>query len=260
MLVLYMIVFIPLERLFFLSRQNVFRKEFLVDLGYYFFNPFLSKLILILPTSIVLWAVHHFVQPSGLYTLVGSLPVSTRFVLAIIIGDIGAYWGHRWCHEIPLLWRFHAIHHSAKEIDWLVNTRGHPLDIAFTRFSGLIPIYLIGLAQPMYNRGEVVMIVYVLFGSFWSFIIHANVRWRLGWFEQVLSTPAFHHWHHTNDGAKYINKNYAAIFPWIDKLFGSFYLPRNRWPEKYGIDAPTSPNLMGQLLQPLEINLPEQKN
>jgi sterol desaturase/sphingolipid hydroxylase (fatty acid hydroxylase superfamily) len=170
----------------------------------------------------------------------------------MIIGDIGAYWGHRWSHEIPLLWRFHAIHHSAEEMDWLVSSRGHPLDLAFIHFSGLVPIYLLGFAQPMYNNGDLVMIIYILFGYIWSYLIHANVRWRFGFLEKLIASPAFHHWHHTNDGAEYINKNYAAIFPWIDRIFGTLYLPRSRWTVKYGIDTPMAPGLVGQLLQPLE--------
>jgi len=68
--------------------------------------------------------------------------------------------------------------------------------------------------------------------------------------EWLISTPAFHHWHHTKDGPEYINKNYAAIFPWVDKLFGSFYLPKDQWPAKYGVDLPMAPGLIGQLLQP----------
>jgi len=156
-------------------------------------------------------------------------------MLVIVVGDFGAYWGHRWCHEIPFLWRFHSIHHSAEEIDWLVNTRAHPLDLFFTRVCGLIPIYLMGLAQSTGKTTDLLPLLYTLFGIIWSFFIHANICWRFGWLEKLLSTPAFHHWHHTNDGKEYINKNYAAIFPWIDKLFGTFYLPRNRWPSKYGI-------------------------
>jgi sterol desaturase/sphingolipid hydroxylase (fatty acid hydroxylase superfamily) len=68
----------------------------------------------------------------------------------------------------------------------------------------------------------------------------------------MLATPAFHHWHHTNDGAEYINKNYAAILPIMDILFGSFYLPKHRWPQQYGIDGSIEPSFTGQLLQPLK--------
>ena len=248
-LVLLTVIFVPLERLCGVHTQKVFRKGFLTDLGYYFLNSLLPKLLLILPLSMIAWGLHYLV-PSGLYSSVAAMPLWMRFAAALIVGEFGAYWGHRWMHEIPVLWRFHAIHHSAEEIDWLVNTRAHPLDMVFTRLCGLIPIYVLGLAQPTGNTVDIVPLVYALVGTVWSFFIHANVRWRFGWLEWLVSTPAFHHWHHTKDGPEYINKNYAAIFPWMDKLFGTFYLPRKQWPMKYGIDGPMAPSLAGQLLQP----------
>jgi sterol desaturase/sphingolipid hydroxylase (fatty acid hydroxylase superfamily) len=138
-------------------------------------------------------------------------------------------------------------------MDWLVNTRAHPVDMFVGRFSGLLPIYLLGLAQPIAGTADFLPVLYTLLGTLWSFVIHANINWRFGWFDQFVATPAFHHWHHTNDGTKYINKNYATILPLIDILFGTLYLPKQRWPEKYGIEAPMSSNLAGQLLlRPLD--------
>jgi len=64
------------------------------------------------------------------------------------------------------------------------------------------------------------------------------------------STPAFHHWHHTNDGPAYINKNYAPMLPWIDQIFGTLYLPKDKHPRCYGVDQAISPGLFGQLIQP----------
>jgi sterol desaturase/sphingolipid hydroxylase (fatty acid hydroxylase superfamily) len=244
------IVFIPLERLCAQRRQQVFRTGFLTDLGYYFLNSLLPKLLLILPMSIVAAAVHHL-EPTGLYAWVAAMSWRSRFMLAIVVGEFGAYWGHRWSHEIPLLWRFHAIHHGAEEMDWLVNTRAHPLDMLFTRFCGLVPIYVLGLAQPMGNTVDWVPLLYAIVGTVWSFFIHANMSWRFGLLEQVVATPAFHHWHHTNDGSEYINKNYAAILPLMDILFGTFYLPK-RWPKQYGIDTPIPKSFTRQLLQPMK--------
>jgi sterol desaturase/sphingolipid hydroxylase (fatty acid hydroxylase superfamily) len=154
-------------------------------------------------------------------------------------------------HEIPALWRFHAIHHSAEEMDWLINTRAHPIDIVFGRFCGLVPIYMLGLAQPMGNRLDVVPLLFALIGSLWGFFVHANVNWRLGPIEWLVTTPAFHHWHHTNDSPALIDKNYAAMLPWIDRIFGTHYLPRHL-PETYGISGSVPEALSLQLVKPLQ--------
>ena len=150
-------------------------------------------------------------------------------------GEIGYYWGHRWSHEIPFLWGFHSIHHSAEEIDFLVNTRAHPLDMVFSRFCGLVPIYVLGLGGPVGPAGSVVPVLVTLIGTVWGFFIHANLRWRFGPLEWLISTPAFHHWHHTRTGP--INRNYSSTLPWLDRIFGTHYLPRSEWPEAYGIKA-----------------------
>jgi sterol desaturase/sphingolipid hydroxylase (fatty acid hydroxylase superfamily) len=78
------------------------------------------------------------------------------------------------------------------------------------------------------------------------------VRWRYGWLEWLIATPPFHHWHHTNDGRQYINKNFAGLFPWVDKLFGTHFLPEDRLPETYGIDQPMAKTYLGQLAQPFQ--------
>ncbi|HEX8603848.1 MAG TPA: sterol desaturase family protein, partial [Pseudoduganella sp.] len=90
-------------------------------------------------------------------------------------------------------------------------------------------------------------------GTLWGFFIHANVRWRLGPLEWLVTTPAFHHWHHSRDD--HINRNYASTLPFLDRLFGSHYLPRH-WPAAVGIDTPLAQTLGGQLLDPL---LPSKK-
>jgi sterol desaturase/sphingolipid hydroxylase (fatty acid hydroxylase superfamily) len=250
-LVLLTIIFVPLERLWGLRRQKVFRKSLSTDLIYYFLSSLLPRLLLILPLTALAWAIHH-VRPGWTDTWAANLPFGIRFAAAMIVGEVGTYWGHRWMHEVPMLWRFHEIHHSAEEIDWLVNTRVHPVDLVFTRLCGFVPMYVLGLAQPTGNTVDIVPVLVTLGSTLWGFFIHANMRWRFGWLEYLISTPAFHHWHHTKDGPEFINKNYSAMLPWLDKLFGTLYLPRKKWPTVYGIDDPIASNLSGQLLQPFE--------
>jgi len=85
-------------------------------------------------------------------------------------------------------------------------------------------------------------------GTLWRYFIHSNLRWRFEWLPLIVSTPAFHHWHHTSD--EHINRNYAAMVPALDKLFGTWYLPK-KWPGAYGIGTPIAAGLQTQLLEPL---------
>ena len=120
--------------------------------------------------------------------------------------------------------------------------------MVFTRLAGLVPVYLLGLAQTSRNGIDPAAALVVILGTAWSFFIHANVRFRLGPLERVISSPAFHHWHHTND--EHRDRNFAAIFPFLDVVFGTAWLPKH-WPPVYGIDAKVPPTLTGQFLDPL---------
>src|SRR5579863_924298 len=253
-LVLLLMVFVPLERIFGNHSQKVFRRSLGADVFYYFLNGILPKLLLTLSMTVFVAGLHRLV-PLAFYTAMGALPVWLRLAGALVVNEIGGYWGHRCSHEIPFLWRFHVIHHSAEEIDWLVTVKSHPFDMFFTRFCATVPLYVLGLAQPLGNRVDYVPAVITVVTMYWAYFIHANLKCRFGWLEWLVSTPGFHHWHHTNDGPDVINKNYAATFPWVDKIFGTLYLPRE-WPSKYGSDTPVASGLAGQLFDPLTRNEP----
>lgn len=248
-LVLLLIVFVPLERIFGQRSQKVFRRSFGADLFYYFLNGILPKLMLIVPLTVLSAGVHRLV-PLAFYSSVAAMPMWVRLAAGLVLNEIGGYWGHRWSHEIPFLWRFHVIHHSAEEIDFLVTSKAHPIDMFFTHLCALVPLYAMGLAQPLGNRVDYVPVAVTAITTYWAYFLHANINWRFGFLEWLISTPAFHHWHHTNDGPQVINKNYSAMLPWVDKVFGTLYLPA-MWPEKYGSDTPIAPDLTGQLLDPL---------
>jgi sterol desaturase/sphingolipid hydroxylase (fatty acid hydroxylase superfamily) len=247
-LALLWIVFAPLERIFGNRSQKMFRRYFGADLCYYFLNGIIPKLLLTLALTALAAGLHRLV-PVAFYSSVAEMPLWLRLAAGLVVNEIGGYWGHRWSHQIPFLWRFHAIHHSAEEMDWLVAVKAHPIDIFFTRLCAMVPLYVLGLAQPLGNKFDFVPFAVTLVGMYWAYFIHANVHWRFGWLEWLVSTPAFHHWHHTNDAPEVINKNYAAMLPWVDKCFGTHYLPR-AWPSKYGTNTPVALGLAGQLLNP----------
>ena len=210
-LAIFAAVFVPIERIFALHSQKIFRKEIAVDFGYYFLSGLLPGLVLGPPISVAVLAIHHFI-PGGVLGAIAAWPIWLKACATMMVGETAYYWAHRLSHQIPFLWRFHAVHHSAEQLDFLVNTRMHPVDLVWSRMIMLTPIFALGLANPVRFGDGVIATTVLLSGSMWGYFIHSNVRWRLGPFEWLLTTPAFHHWHHTNDG-KRRDCNYASCFP-----------------------------------------------
>jgi len=236
-LVLLAAIFVPLERLFALQPRRILRARVWEDVGFYFLSSLLPAFLLSLPMALVVRA-SHLIVPQAYYGWVSALPLWVQLAATFVIGEIGFYWGHRWSHMSPLLWRFHAVHHRPEGLDWLVNTRAHPIDIVFGRLCGLVPIYALGLAGRGAAEGNLPAVLFTLAGVVWGFFIHANLRWRLGPAEQLVASPRFHHWHHTKSGP--IDRNFASMLPLMDRLFGTLHLPGKDWPADYGV-APTTP-------------------
>jgi sterol desaturase/sphingolipid hydroxylase (fatty acid hydroxylase superfamily) len=241
-------VFVPIERFFALHRQKIFRKEIAVDLGYYFLNGLLPGLMLGPPISVAVLAIHQVV-PGGVLGAIAGWPIWLKACATMAVGETAYYWAHRLSHQIPFLWRFHAVRHSAEQMDFLVNTRMHPVDLVWSRMAMLTPIYALGLADPVRFGDGLIAAIVLISGSTWGYFIHSNVGWRLGPFEWLLTTPGFHHWHHTR-GGKRRDCNYASMLPVLDRIFGTHYLP-DAWPERYGIDEKMPDSLAGQFIQPL---------
>ena len=252
-LVLLVLIFLPLEHLLAVRPKRFFVRSLVADLAYYFVNGLVPSLLLAVPLALVAVAARALV-PYSFQVMVAGWPLWLRVVIGFFIGEVGFYWGHRWAHQIPFLWRFHSIHHSAEHIYFLVSARAHPIDNAFIRLCGLIPAYIFGVASPLTPSGSLIPVMIVLVATTWGFFIHSNLRLRLGPLEWLVATPGFHHWHHTLGERR--DANFASMLPCVDKLFGTLYLPRERWPESYGIDEKLPSSWWGQLAYPFRTGPP----
>ncbi|HEY0880146.1 MAG TPA: sterol desaturase family protein [Archangium sp.] len=132
-----------------------------------------------------------------------------RLGLAFFGAEVMAYLVHRAMHEVPWLYRFHRVHHEPKVLDWLKAWRQHPVDVALHAFAVAVPGVLLG--APLSGLAGLVLVRRLYTG-----FLHANVSFRFGWLEHVIATPRFHHGHH-----EVFEGNYAGLFPWIDRIFGT---------------------------------------
>jgi len=218
------LVFVPLEKLFALRCQRVFRKGLFTDLTHLLVNN-----LLVTAGTIVLIVVSAlpFIWLRGL-NLVGALPAAATIPLAIALVSVGNYWGHRLTHQVPHLWRFHAVHHSIEQMDWVASGRLHPLDSAFTQAFTIMPLFLLGYGAGVFAGAAIFITLLALFQ-------HANVRLRFPFVRWVVNTPEWHHWHHAiDDEAR--DKNFGL--PVVDKIFGTAYMPKGERPKGFGTHSP----------------------
>jgi len=220
-----------------LERRWAVRWERRVDVMYWFVNPFISRPLASLCAGLLFLSFGRIGS-----TWFSSQPLTAQWIEVLIGSDLAGYWSHRLFHRRPL-WRFHAIHHSSESLDWLAAARVHPLNEAIGRVLQLFPLFLLGF-DPRVVAGA------VPFFTFYAVFLHANVRWDFGPLRYVIATPRFHRWHHTSE-EEGLDKNFSGLFPWIDLLFGTFYLPNGREPQIFGVEKEIiPPDLLGQLAFP----------
>lgn len=238
------LVFVPYERAFALrAEQKVFRGQWPTDLAYFGMSHLLIQgtSLLILAPSVLVGA--RLAVPA-LQALTRAQPAWLQLLEIVAVADLAQYWIHRAFHRLPPLWRFHAVHHSAKEMDWLAGSRLHLLDAVVTRGLVLLPLFVLG-----FDRGP--LTAYLVLVAFWATLIHANARFELRPLREILATPPFHHWHHALE-PEAVDKNFAVHLPLYDRLFGTHYLP-DRWPSAYGLPGdPVPDGYLAQLSYPVK--------
>ncbi|ODT00926.1 MAG: sterol desaturase [Erythrobacter sp. SCN 62-14] len=236
-------MFAPLERFAPHRReQRLFRQEWREDLFYFLVSSMFVQVLAFLtlaPSQIVNANTSNW---EAFRAAVASLPWVVQFLIVLVASDFLQYWYHRLFHQVPFLWGFHAIHHSARSMDWLAGSRMHLVEVILLRAVTSLPLFTLGFSAS-------VMQAYLGFIYVWSSLLHANVGGNFNQLGAWVATPRFHHWHHGLEREAF-DVNFAIHFPWIDRLFGTYHLPKDRWPENYGIPEDVPHGYGGQFLYP----------
>jgi sterol desaturase/sphingolipid hydroxylase (fatty acid hydroxylase superfamily) len=222
----------------------------MTDLGYWFFIPLVARYFrigLLILGAAWLFGIHTTEGLAEFYAdghgPLAQLPLWAQALVFLVGTDIMMYWMHRGFHR-PTLWRFHAVHHSSEDLDWISAMRFHPINIFLGSVLADVVMLLAGVSPQ----------VLVFLGPFniaHSVFVHANLKWTLGPFKYVIAGPVFHRWHHTSveRGGE---KNFAPTLPVLDLLFGTFYMPKDEVPDAYGVAEPMPMSFADQLLYPFK--------
>jgi len=237
------LIFSPIEVLWpAYPQQSVFRSEWLTDIVYFLSTHLpiqITTFLILLPATQLTSILNLPAVPN----MMSHLPWLVQFLLAIVVADLAEYFIHRAFHKVPFMWRFHAIHHSSKSLDWIAGSRSHLVDDVAVRGFILIPMMLV-FPHDM-------LVAYLFFVNFHATWTHCNFGPTIKWLEPFLIQPRYHHWHHTSQ-SEAIDKNFAIHFPWIDRIFGTHYLPEeDKWPDTYGLhNEKIPPGFWGQAFYP----------
>lgn len=231
--------------------QPFHKKQFLTDAAYYLVIPIFTKIIFIVYLRIGFFTLFGQQSDETVKALVmhgfgplGTLPLWAQAAFTFILSDIILYWTHRLFHG-KALWKFHAIHHSPTHVRWHSTYRFHPINIwlTFTLVNALMVLMGFSIES---------MVMLSTFNTLYSAMVHANLNWTFGPFKYVFASPVFHRWHHTSQ-EEGMDKNFAPTFPLLDIIFGTFYMPDNTLPEKYGIHDKDFPDsFIQQILWPFK--------
>lgn len=232
-------IFFPLEDLFGVRRQGLRRPGMRSDLLFFFGQQFLWTA----PVVAALVWVHQNVSLLPLGSVraeVAALPFWAQFLLVIALCDVSIYWAHRMSHQVPFLWRFHKVHHTAERLDWVAAYREHPLDNLYTRLVENLPAIVLGFPLPA-------LAGFAVFRGIWAVYIHSNVDLTPGPLRYVLGCSRLHHWHHEkHTGGRC---NFANLSPLTDLLFGTYRDP-GHFPEEYGTSEGPPRSYVRQLVDP----------
>jgi sterol desaturase/sphingolipid hydroxylase (fatty acid hydroxylase superfamily) len=225
------------------------KQEIATDICYWFLIPLVARFVrigLMVAGAAYLYNIHGTEDLVNFYDdgfgPLAVMPLWAQAIFFVVVSDFLTYWIHRAFHG-PHGWKYHSVHHSSKELDWISAARFHPLNI----FLGTV---LVDVGLLLAGISPNAMLIVGPFTTATSAFVHANLNWTLGPFKYVIAGPVFHRWHHTT-ADRGGSKNFAGTFPIWDLLFGTWYMPKNVLPDAYGVDDTSFPESIGaQMLYP----------
>lgn len=163
--------------------------------------------------GVVIWAKEN---GWGLFNYI-DLNLVLATILSVVILDLAIYLQHILVHAVPVLWRFHKVHHADMDIDVTTGARFHTLEIIFSMLIKFAIILLIGPPVVAVIIFEVVLNGMAMFNH-GNINISKKLDTLLRWF---VVTPDMHRVHHSIEEDE-TNSNFGFNLSCWDRLFGTY--------------------------------------
>lgn len=189
-------------------------QRWLTNLSLVVINSVVLRLVApVLAVGVASWALTNNI---GLLNWL-RLPVVAEFLVAFLLLDMLIYFQHIIFHKLPVLWRFHKVHHADRDIDVTTGVRFHPIEIIISMLYKLACVALIGPSVVLVIVFEIALNASAMFN-------HSNLSLTKpldGLLRALIVTPDFHRVHHSVVRAE-TDSNYGFFLSVWDRLFGTY--------------------------------------
>lgn len=187
--------------------------------------------------------------------LIASQPLGVQFAVFFVGKDLLEYGVHNLLHRVSWLWKFHKVHHTIEQLDWIGNFRFHWMEIVVYRSLTYVPLAVLGA------DGRVILAIAVV-TTLIGHLNHSNLDVTWGPLRYVLNSPRMHVWHHDREWPSDRSRgvNFGISLSVWDWLFGTAWWPSRaerptQQPERLGFDGLEDypRNLRDRILYPLSL-------
>lgn len=229
------------------KQQGIFRKDFWLDAFYIFFNFFLFSLAIngVYSVSQVLLEKVGVNSTSLSLVNLSEWSFGLQIFVFFVVLDFLQWVTHIFLHRIPILWKFHQVHHSVKEMGFAAHFRYHWMENILYKPLKTLGVMLLGGFEP--EHAYIVHFFAISIGH----LNHANLKWSWGPLKYILNNPVMHLYHHAYEVPKgRFGVNFGISLSLWDYLFKTHHVPEASGNIRLGFpkDEEIPDNFIGQFL------------
>ncbi len=207
------------------KEQSIFRKDFWIDGFYMFFNFFVFSIIIAGVYSVleVVFSGLGITMKSLAIVNISSLPIWGQLLLFFLLQDFVQWFTHVLLHRFNILWRFHKVHHSVKEMGFAAHLRYHWMENIFYKPLKVLAIMLLGGFEP--TQAFIIHFIAIAIGH----LNHANIKCSYGPLKYIFNNPVMHLYHHACalPKARKHGVNFGISLSLWDYIFKTNYIPED---------------------------------